>query len=198
MNSNTDMPGHATDEELMAYWRTKSVRSARERARRLGIRRVGKGWPWLSIWRAEGIAPPARRHWEALKTPHKTIHDLPEILSCSDRTARRKRYNKPDASFPDPIEFGPKTRLWRAVQIEAWEQGRDVPVFARLPEPAPTAPCPIVVSEGPPTGAAAAPEVLQSCVATNASGDAPFGGFDPFAEVVSPRGSATNAGNRPK
>jgi hypothetical protein len=45
MNSDTDMPGHATDEELMAYWRTKSVRSARERARRLGIRRVGKGWP---------------------------------------------------------------------------------------------------------------------------------------------------------
>lgn len=122
-------PGHATPEELRTYWRAKSVRVAEERARQLGIRKTGHGYPWLSIWRAEGLAPPPERQWAELKLPHKTMKDIAEVLGRSDRTARRRRHHKPDAEFPDPIEFGPKTRIWRAAQIDAWEKGRPVPVY---------------------------------------------------------------------
>jgi len=51
-------PGHASIAELRDYWRLPSTRAARDRARRLGLTRVGKGYPWLSIWRAEGLHPP--------------------------------------------------------------------------------------------------------------------------------------------
>jgi predicted DNA-binding transcriptional regulator AlpA len=124
-------PGHASPDELHAYWRTKSVRAAEERARRLGIRKTGLGYPWLLIWRAEGLAPPPERQWAELKLPHKTMSDIAEILGRSERTARRRRHHKPDAEFPDPIELGPKTHLWRASQIHAWETGRPVPVYKK-------------------------------------------------------------------
>lgn len=81
---------------------------------------------------------------------------------------------------------------------ETWEQGRDVPVFARLPEPAPAAASPAAVSEVPRKGAAAASKLPRHSTATGAAEDAPFAGFDPFADAASPRKSAPNAGNRPK
>ena len=128
-------PGHATPEELRTYWRAKSVRVAEERARQLGIRKTGHGYPWLSIWRAEGLAPPPERQWAELKLPHKTMKDIAEVLGRSDRTARRRRHHKPDAEFPDPIVFGPKTHLWRAAQIKAWETGNPVPVYKTYVKP---------------------------------------------------------------
>jgi predicted DNA-binding transcriptional regulator AlpA len=128
-------PGHATPEELRTYWRAKSVRVAEERARQLGIRKTGHGYPWLSIWRAEGLAPPPKRQWAELKLPHKTMKDIAEVLGRSDRTARRRRHHKPDAEFPDPIVFGPKTHLWRAAQIKAWETGNPVPVYKTYVKP---------------------------------------------------------------
>jgi hypothetical protein len=128
-------PGHASPDELHAYWRTKSVRAAEERARRLGIRKIGQGYPWLLIWRAEGLAPPPERQWAELKLSHKTMSDIAEVLGRSDRTARRRRHHKPDAEFPDPIVFGPKTHLWRAAQVRAWENGNPVPVYKRYVKP---------------------------------------------------------------
>src|SRR6056297_4161925 len=67
MNERADGPGHATLEELRVYWRMPSLRATRELARALGIVKVGDRYPWLSIWAAEGLAPPPRRHWSALK-----------------------------------------------------------------------------------------------------------------------------------
>lgn len=135
--TSTDIrdPGHASSDELHAYWRTKSVRTAEERARRLGIRKTGQGYPWLLIWRAEGLAPPQERQWAELKLPHKTTTDIAEVLGRSERTARRRRNHKPDAEFPDPIAFGPKTHLWRAAQIKAWETGSPVPVYKTYVKP---------------------------------------------------------------
>jgi predicted DNA-binding transcriptional regulator AlpA len=131
----TQDPGHATPEELCTYWRASSVRAAEERARRLGIRKAGQGYPWLSIWRAEGLAPPPRRQWAELKLPHKTMKDIAEMLGRSDRTARRRRHHKRDAEFPDPIVFGTRTLLWRAAQIKAWETGNPVPVYKTYLKP---------------------------------------------------------------
>ena len=61
-------PGHASLAELRDYWRLPSTRAARDRARKLDLTRTGKGFPWLWVWRAEGlrtirrIVPRAERH----------------------------------------------------------------------------------------------------------------------------------------
>lgn len=160
-------PGHATLDELSAYWRTASPRAAAERARRLGVRKVAGTYPWLSIWRAEGLAPPPRQHWEELKRPHKTVEDLAETLGRSARTARRRRHEKPDAEFPDPVEFGAHTRLWRAAQLSAWETGRRVPTYKQLADDRARTASP------KPSDTRAAP-AGEDCAAV----------FDPFAETA--------------
>ena len=171
-------PGHATPEELRTYWRTSSLRAAEERARRLGVRKTGQGYPWLSIWRAEGLAPPPKRQWAELKLPHKTMKDIAEMLGRSDRTARRRRHHKRDAEFPDPIEFGPRTHLWRAAQIKAWETGNPVPVYKTYVKPN-----------------RAAVRVDREPIATTADENPAPAIFNPFAETT--QLTAGNHGFRP-
>ncbi|TCM73514.1 helix-turn-helix transcriptional regulator [Rhodovulum steppense] len=127
-------PGNATPEQLKTYFRLSSVRAAREFARRLGIRCVNGAYPWFSIWMdGEHLAQPPRTRWAELKLNHLTAVDLAEVLDRSPRTARRKAWNKPDASFPDPLVFGPRHRRWRAAQVHAWRSGLPVPVYPTAP-----------------------------------------------------------------
>lgn len=81
----------------------------------------------------ECLAQPPRARWAELKRNHLTAADLAEVLDRSPRTARRKAWNKPDASFPDPLVFGPKHRRWRAAQVQAWLGGLPVPVYPTAP-----------------------------------------------------------------
>lgn len=129
MSKRADGPGDATLEELRTYWRMQSLRTTRELARAAGVVKVGDLYPWLSIWEAEGLAPPPRRHWSALKHPHLTAELLARVLGQSPRSARRRDLVKPDASFPDPVPIRPKPKLWRAVSVNAWAAGLPVPNF---------------------------------------------------------------------
>jgi hypothetical protein len=183
-------PGHASLAELRDYWRLPSTRAARDRARKLDLTRTGKGFPWLSVWRAEGLHQPPRRHWDALKRPHKTIGDLADVLGCSERNARRVLEKKPNAEFPDPIVFGPHQRCWRAVQLEAWERGDPVPTFRAAAKRKPTVPRQTVSTEG--TCSSALP-AARSRTPPNCS---PTRGFAPYDELG--RMSATKHRKRTK
>lgn len=122
-------PGHATLEELRIYWRMPSLRATRELANRLGLRRVGKRYPWLAIWAVEGLAPPAPRFWAELKLPHLTTADLAGLLDGARRTAQRVDQKKPDASFPERLRFRDKPKLWRRAQVNYWAAGLPVPTY---------------------------------------------------------------------
>ncbi|MDM7970699.1 MAG: hypothetical protein QUV10_13870 [Paracoccaceae bacterium] len=132
-------PGSATLDELRVYWRLPSLRAARELARSLNVRRVKQEYPWLAIWAAEGLAPPSKTHWEALKLPHCTTADIGEILGMSRRQAQRLDDAKPDQSFPDPLGFREKPKLWRRTQVLSWVVGAQVQQFklAQRRRPAP-------------------------------------------------------------
>ena len=134
MTAQDKEPGAATLEELTAYWRMPSLRSARELAQRLGLRCVRGKYPWFAIWRLEGLAPPAARLWPELKLPHLTTSDVADLLQESRRAAQRKDQRKPDASFPERLRFRSKPKLWRQAQINAWAAGLPVPVYTLLPD----------------------------------------------------------------
>jgi hypothetical protein len=129
MTTEQQDPGSATLEELRDYWRMPSLRATRELANRLGLRRVGKRYPWLAIWAVEGLAPPAPRHWEELKLPHMTTEDLADLLDGARRTAQRVDQKKPDASFPERLRFRDKPKLWRRAQVNYWAAGLPVPTY---------------------------------------------------------------------
>lgn len=129
MSKSVEGAGCATLEELRAYWRMPSLRATRELARVLGVIKTRSGYPWLSIWAAEGLAPPAQCHWSALKQPHLTAQLLADVLGESPRNSRRRDLNKPDATFPDPVPIRPKPKLWRAASVNAWAAGLPVPRF---------------------------------------------------------------------
>jgi hypothetical protein len=129
MSSTVTNPGYATTHDLHVYWRTSSLRVARELARSLGIRRVRGGYPWLAIWAAEGLALPPVRRWDELKLPHLTSADLAKVLGESARSAQRRDRFKPDASFPDPVPLRKKPKLWRSAQVNAWQVGLPVPAY---------------------------------------------------------------------
>ena len=129
MTATVQSPGSATEDELRDDWRMPSLRATRELARKLGVRRVKRQYPWYVIWAAEGLAPPARKHWDELKLPHLTADGLAEALGESARSARRRDAAKPDASFPDPLPLRKKPKLWRAAQVNAYVAGLPVPSY---------------------------------------------------------------------
>ncbi|WP_141536266.1 hypothetical protein [Thioclava sp. ES.031] len=140
MKTNSKDPGSASVEELAKYWRLPSTRAARELARADGIRHVGGRYPWHSIWKAEGLAPPPRARWDELKLPHCTVDDVAGILGESPRSARRRGLAKPDSSFPDPIPLRKKPMLWRRAQLRAWQAGLPVPHYTRASKTADLSP----------------------------------------------------------
>jgi predicted DNA-binding transcriptional regulator AlpA len=129
MNTAATNPDYATEDDLHAYWRTPSRRAARELARSLGIRLVRGGYPWPSVWAAEGLAVPPKNRWNELKLPHLTAEDLAKVLGESTRSARRRDCSKPDANFPDPVRLREKPKLWRSAQVNAWQAGLPVPAY---------------------------------------------------------------------
>lgn len=134
MTTDQQDPASATLEELRIYWRMPSLRATRELANRHGVRRVGERYPWYAIWAAEGLAPPAPRHWAELKLPHVTTQDLAGILNGARRTAQRVDQKKPDASFPERLRFRDKPKLWRRAQVNFWAAGLSVPTYKERSE----------------------------------------------------------------
>ena len=55
---------------------------------------------------------------------HLTHHQLCERLQCSEMSVWRYRHD-PKWAFPRPIKVG-RRLLWRADEIEAWEEQRRV------------------------------------------------------------------------
>jgi hypothetical protein len=133
MNSRMTGPGSASVEELQIYWRMPSVRATRELAKQLQVRRIRRAYPWISIWKAEGLAVPSSKYWDELKHPHCTTADIANFLSLTHRQAQRFDETKPDASFPDPLSFRSKPKLWRRTQVLAWLGGYQVPHFKIAP-----------------------------------------------------------------
>ena len=129
MSNTVDGAGYATLEELRTYWRMPSLRATRELAKALGVIKLDNRYPWLSIWAAEGLAPPPARHWQDLKQPHLTSALLAQVLCESPRSARRRDRAKPDSSFPDPIAIRLKPKLWRSISVHLWAVGLPVPNF---------------------------------------------------------------------
>ena len=124
-------PGCATREELRARWRMLSTRAARDHARRRGVRRHRGLCPSFAIWVAEGLAPPPRWAWDALKLPHLVADDLAARMKEAVRTARCRDMAKPDARFPDPVALRQKPKLWRMVEADRWIVGMPGPVVKR-------------------------------------------------------------------
>jgi hypothetical protein len=160
MNAKVTDPGYATLDELCTYWRMPSERATRELARALGLRRVRGSYPWFAIWQAEGLAVPPQKRWEELKCPHLNVSELAERRGESKRSACRRDFAKPDASFPDPVLLRKKPKLWRSAQVNAWCLGLPVPVYQTRMKSRPPK-----QKEQPP---------LPSTLAANV--------FDPFAE----------------
>lgn len=59
MTNNSKDPGSASPEELAKYLRLPSARTAREPARKVGVRHVGGRYAWSSVWAAGGCCPTA-------------------------------------------------------------------------------------------------------------------------------------------
>jgi hypothetical protein len=119
------------DIDLLAkYWRKESVAAAKRMANRLGVRCVVGLYPWMAIWEAEGLAPPAKSHWAMLQQDHMTTNEVALRLDCDARTIRRYVTNPPD-DFPLPVFGNGKPWLWRAAQIQAYVRGTPLPRFRR-------------------------------------------------------------------
>lgn len=123
-------PGRIDIDLLAKYWRKESVAAAKRMANRLGVRCVVGLYPWMAIWEAEGLAPPAKSHWAMLQQDHMTTNEVALRLDCDARTIRRYVTNPPD-DFPLPVFGNGKPWLWRAAQIQAYVRGTPLPRFRR-------------------------------------------------------------------
>ena len=120
--SHENSPGLVTNENLNDYFDVGEDKRI-EILHGLGLSTMRKH-DWTTIWAALGLAAVQRRKlWEELRAPFIGVAEVARIIGGRPKTVsgwcRKGEY---PVGFPVPFDFGPRTKRWIALEVQAYQR----------------------------------------------------------------------------